>query len=116
MRWSHADYAAHASRRALQGRHAGWASGRGPPPQVLPDAIKGPAAAACTALSWAGNLAVGLSFPGMLAALGLSGAYAVYVCLNVAAAVFVARLVVETSRRSLAGIQAMLLLPAGDAD
>jgi len=83
---------------------------------VLPDAIKGPAAAACTALSWAGNLAVGLSFPGMLAALGLSGAYAVYVCLNVAAAVFVARLVVETSRRSLAGIQAMLLLPEGDAD
>lgn len=24
--------------------------------QVLPDAIKGPAASACTALSWAGNL------------------------------------------------------------
>jgi len=96
--------------------HAGWASGRGRPPQVLPDAIKGPAAAACTALSWAGNLAVGLSFPGMPAALGLSGAYAVYVCLNAAAAVFVGRLVVETSRRSLAGIQAMLLLPGGAAD
>lgn len=55
--------------------------------------------------------AVGLSFPGMLALLGLSGAYAVYVALNVAAALFVARLVVETSRRSLAQIQEMLLLP-----
>ncbi len=60
--------------------------------------------------------AVGLSFPGMLALLGLPGAYAVYVALNVCAALFVARLVLETSQQSLAGIQAMLLLPDGDGD
>ena len=53
----------------------------------------------------------------MLALLGLPGAYAVYVALNVCAALFVARLVVETSQRSLAGIQALLLLPeGGDGD
>ena len=52
----------------------------------------------------------------MLVLLGLPGAYAVYVALNVCAALFVARLVVETSQCSLAGIQALLLLPDGDDD
>lgn len=32
----------------------------------------------CTCLNWTSNLAVGLSFPGMLRALGIPGSYAVY--------------------------------------
>lgn len=46
--------------------------------QILPNEIKGPAAALCTSLNWVANLIVGLTFPSMLAALHLGGTYAVY--------------------------------------
>ena len=45
---------------------------------MLPNEIKGPAAALCTSLNWISNLVVGLTFPSMLAALHLGGAYSVY--------------------------------------
>ena len=62
----------------------GFAAGSGPIPwvylpEVLPNEIKGPAAALCTSLNWTANLVVGLTFPSMLAALHLGGTYAVYV-------------------------------------
>lgn len=68
---------------AVMGFVLGFACGSGPVPwiylsEVLPNEIKGPAAALCTSLNWIANLAVGLTFPSMLAALHLGGAYSVY--------------------------------------
>lgn len=68
---------------AVMGFVLGFACGSGPVPwiylsEVLPAEIKGPAAALCTSLNWISNLAVGLTFPSMLAALHLGGAYSVY--------------------------------------
>ncbi|KAK9919103.1 hypothetical protein WJX75_009435 [Coccomyxa subellipsoidea] len=92
----------------------GFSIGSGPIPwvylpEVLPNEIKGPAAALCTSLNWLSNLIVGLTFPAMLALLHVGGAYLVYAVLNVLGAVFVAALMVETKQRSLAQIQAQLL-------
>ena len=64
----------------LFGGHA-WPRARAgtlPAAQILPNEIKGPAAALCTSLNWVANLIVGLTFPSMLAALHLGGTYAVY--------------------------------------
>ena len=68
---------------AVMGFVLGFACGSGPVPwiylsEVLPNEIKGPAAALCTSLNWIANLIVGLTFPSMLAALHLGGAYSVY--------------------------------------
>jgi hypothetical protein len=61
----------------------GFSVGSGPIPwvylpEVLPNEIKGPAAALCTSLNWLSNLIVGLTFPGMLAVLHLGGTYLIY--------------------------------------
>lgn len=63
-----------------------------------------------TALNWTGNLIIGLIFPSMLKHLQLSGSYAVFTVLNVAAFAFVLAYVVETKRRSLHEITEELLL------
>ena len=78
-------------------------------PEILPDRIKGRAQAACTSLNWIANLMVGLSFPAMLSALGIGGAYLLYVTLNAAAVVFAAVFMVETKQRSLAQIKKELI-------
>lgn len=78
-------------------------------PEVLPPAIKGPAQAACTALNWGGNLAVGATFPAMLRGMGLGGAYAVYAALCVGSAAFCGRYMVETKRRRLEAVHAELM-------
>ncbi|BDA46904.1 Plastidic glucose transporter 4 [Coccomyxa sp. Obi] len=99
---------------AVMGFVLGFSMGSGPIPwvylpEVLPNEIKGAAAALCTSLNWLSNLIVGLTFPAMLALLHLGGAYLVYAGLNVLGAIFVAALMVETKQRSLAQIQAQLL-------
>lgn len=91
-----------------------YAVGSGPVPwvylpEILPDEIKGRAAALCTCLNWVSNLAIGLSFPIMLRALHINGAYAVFALINAAAVVFVSRLVVETKQRSLSDIVQLLV-------
>ncbi|EIE21964.1 general substrate transporter, partial [Coccomyxa subellipsoidea C-169] len=68
---------------AVMGFVLGFSIGSGPIPwvylpEVLPNEIKGPAAALCTSLNWLSNLIVGLTFPAMLALLHLGGAYLVY--------------------------------------
>lgn len=68
---------------AVMGFVLGFSMGSGPIPwvylpEVLPNEIKGPAAALCTSLNWLSNLVVGLTFPSMLALLHLGGAYLVY--------------------------------------
>lgn len=59
-------------------------------------------------LNWVENLAVGLTFPAMLNRLGIGGAYLVYAILNVACACFCGTML-ETKRRSMRQIQALLL-------
>ena len=78
-------------------------------PEVLPDDIRGKGAALCTCLNWVSNLAIGLSFPIMLRALHIDGAYMVFALINAAAVVFVFRLVIETKQRSLAEITQLLV-------
>ncbi|KAK9827455.1 hypothetical protein WJX74_003381 [Apatococcus lobatus] len=69
--------------------------GTGPIPtayvaEILPGRIKGRAQATCMCFGWLTNLGIGLTFPYMLAHLGVGGAYAVYAGLNAVAAAFVA--------------------------
>ena len=81
-------------------------------PEILPDAIKGPAAAACTALNWLANLLIGLTFPKLLKVLHLSGSYAIFAVINVLGSAFVWAQVVETKRKSLAQISRLLEVPS----
>ncbi|KAK9819874.1 hypothetical protein WJX72_003513 [[Myrmecia] bisecta] len=79
-------------------------------PEILPDRIKGRAAALCTCLNWVANLVVGLTFPMMLRVLGLGGSYLVFAVLNLFAVGFVGMYMVETKKRSLKHIQSLLLV------
>ncbi|KAK9863462.1 hypothetical protein WJX84_005596 [Apatococcus fuscideae] len=92
-----------------------FSMGAGPIPtayiaEILPGRIKGRAQASCMCLGWLTNLGIGLTFPYMLASLGVGGAYAVYAGLNAAAAAFVAVLMVETRHHSLAEIKQALIV------
>jgi hypothetical protein len=94
-----------------------FAVGCGPAPwvvlaEILPPRIKGPAASAATAAGWVGNLVVTLSFDALLARLGVGGAYLLYAALNAGAFWYVTAALPETRMRSLAEIEAMLLVPA----
>ena len=60
-------------------------------------------------LNWVANLAVGLTFPAMLKALGIGNAYLVYAVLNVACGLFCALFMVETKRQPMHLIQRQLL-------
>jgi hypothetical protein len=53
----------------------------------------------CSLCCCAGNLAVTLSFDGLLAQLGLGGTYLLYGLANVGAALYVGQLLVETRCR-----------------
>ena len=77
-------------------------------PEILPDAIKGRAAAACTCLNWVANLLIGLSFPVLLKSLHIAGSYLIFAVINGLGTVFVWMLVVETKQRSLAEIGRLL--------
>jgi hypothetical protein len=97
-----------------------FAMGCGPIPwvylsEILPERIKGTAAALGTFLCWAGNLVVTLTFQRMVAAVGLGGTYLAYAGLNLLALWYVSTLMVETKCRTLDEIEQLLLLPAADA-
>lgn len=63
-------------------------------------------------LNWVANLAVGLTFPAMLKALGIGNAYMVYAVLNLACGLFCAMLMIETKRQPMHQIQRRLLREA----
>lgn len=77
-------------------------------PEILPDDIKGPAAALCTSLNWVANLTIGLCFPALLRVLHLSGAYLIFGAINALGAAFVWSCVVETKQQSLSEITRLL--------
>ena len=88
--------------------------GSGPLPflylsELLSSGIKGRVSSIATALNWAANLAVGMSFPVMIASLGIGGSYLIYGLINVACMLFCLLLMVETKRRPIHEIEDMLL-------
>lgn len=78
-------------------------------PEILPNEIKGRAASLGTSLNWISTFLVGLSFPIMLAGLGVAGSYLLYSLLNFAALAIFYVYMVETKQRSLDDIQKQLL-------
>ena len=91
-----------------------FAFGVGPIPwlyisEILPERIKGRAAALFTCLNWIASLVVGLVFPIMLQLLGVNGSYLIFAGLNVFAVVFAYSLMIETKGHSLQRIMHLLL-------
>ena len=77
--------------------------------EILPERIKGRAAALCTCLNWLASLVIGLIFPVMLEVLDINGSYLVFAALNALAVVFAYTCMVETKGRSLQRIMHLLL-------
>lgn len=98
-----------------------FAMGCGPIPwvylsEILPERIKGTAAALGTFMCWSGNLVVTLTFQKMLGAFGLGGTYLFYAVLNLLSLWYISSLMVETKCRTLDEIEQLLLLPAVEQD
>lgn len=92
-----------------------FAFGVGPIPwlyisEILPERIKGRAAALFTSLNWVASLCVGLVFPKMLQLFGVNGSYLIFAGFNVFAVVFAYSTMVETKGHSLQRIMHSLLL------
>lgn len=73
--------------------------------ELFPLAIRGAAFGAATSLLWLTNFGVALSFPSMVAGLGIALTFFVFVALGVASWLFVKRYVPETKCRSLEQIE-----------
>lgn len=82
--------------------------------EILPERIKGRAAALCTCLNWLAALVIGLVFPVMLELLDISGSYLVFAALNAGAVVFAYTCMVETKGRSLQRVIHSLLVDHSD--
>ena len=96
-----------------------FSCGLGPIPwlyifEILPESIKGRAAALCTCLNWLASLIIGLVFPVMLELLDISGSYLVFAALNAAAVVFACTCMVEPKGRSLQRVIHSLLVDHSD--
>lgn len=92
-----------------------FAFGVGPIPwlyisEILPERVKGRAAALFTSLNWIASLCVGLIFPEMLQLLGVNGSYLVFAAFNVFAVIFTYSYMVETKGHSLQRIMHSLLM------
>ncbi|KAL3148888.1 hypothetical protein ABBQ32_001758 [Trebouxia sp. C0010 RCD-2024] len=82
--------------------------------EILPERIKGRAAALCTCLNWLAALVIGLVFPVMLELLDISSSYLVFAALNAGAVVFAYTCMVETKGRSLQRVIHSLLVDHSD--
>lgn len=82
--------------------------------EILPERIKGRAAALCTCLNWLASLVIGLVFPIMLELLDIGGSYLVFAALNAGAVLFACTCMVETKGRSLQRIIHLLLVDHAD--
>ena len=77
-------------------------------PEVLPLKIRGTAMGFAIILHWLANFTVSLTFPTLLATLGIGLLFLGYALIGVLALLFVARLVTETKGRSLEKIESDL--------
>lgn len=77
--------------------------------EVLPGAVRGKAGSLAACAAWLANLAVAGSFSALLGRMGLGATYLLYACFNAVGLAFVLAAVVETKRRSLRDIEALLM-------
>ncbi|HEX6831887.1 MAG TPA: sugar porter family MFS transporter [Rudaea sp.] len=69
--------------------------------EMFPNQIRGPALAVAGAAQWTSNFAITVTFPILLAGIGLAGAYAIYAIAAAVSIFFVSRFVHETRGREL---------------
>ena len=69
--------------------------------EMFPNRIRGSGLAIAAAVQWVANFAISVSFPSLLASIGLGGAYGLYALAAAASFVFVLRKVSETRGRTL---------------
>ncbi|QQQ43887.1 sugar porter family MFS transporter [Stenotrophomonas maltophilia] len=69
--------------------------------EMFPNQIRGPALAVAGAAQWTSNFAITVTFPMLLAGIGLAGAYGIYAVAAILSIVFVVRYVRETKGKEL---------------
>ncbi len=69
--------------------------------EMFPNQIRGSGLAVAGAAQWTSNFAITMSFPVMLAGIGLAGAYGIYTVAAILSVFFVSRYVYETRGREL---------------
>jgi SP family sugar:H+ symporter-like MFS transporter len=69
--------------------------------EMFPNRIRGTALAVAASAQWVANFAVTLTFPLLIASVGLMGAYGLYAAFALVSLVVVMRFVGETRRRTL---------------
>ncbi len=69
--------------------------------EMFPNLIRGPALAVAGAAQWTSNFAITVTFPMLLAGIGLAGAYGIYAVAAILSIVFVVRYVRETKGKEL---------------
>ncbi|MFJ7999645.1 MFS transporter [Streptomyces sp. NPDC096310] len=84
------------------------AGGGDPPPAIFPTRMRGFGMGVCGVVLWMVNFAIGLTFPVLVDAVGISAAFFVFAVLGVAAITFVGLRVPETRGRSLEALQGEL--------
>lgn len=73
--------------------------------EMFPNPIRGPALAVAGAAQWTSNFAITVTFPVLLAGIGLAGAYGIYAVAAFLSIFFVQRYVRETKGRALEQMQ-----------
>lgn len=69
--------------------------------EMFPNQLRGAALALCGILHWLSNFTISMSFPVLLAGVGLGAAYGIYAAFGVLAFVLVKRMLTETRGRTL---------------
>ena len=69
--------------------------------EMFPNQIRGPALAVAGAAQWTSNFAITVTFPMLLAGIGLAGAYGIYAVAAILSVFFVVRYVRETKGKEL---------------
>jgi SP family sugar:H+ symporter-like MFS transporter len=69
--------------------------------EMFPNRIRGTALAVAASAQWVANFLITLTFPILVASVGLMGAYGMYATFAVLSLVFVARYITETKQRTL---------------
>jgi sugar porter (SP) family MFS transporter len=73
--------------------------------EMFPNQIRGSGLAVAGAAQWTSNFAITMSFPVLLASIGLAGAYGIYTVAAIVSVFFVLRYVYETKGRELEQMQ-----------
>jgi MFS transporter, SP family, major inositol transporter len=81
--------------------------------EIFPLAIRGFAMGLAVFVLWTVNAAISFAFPPLVVALGSTGTFAIFVVVNLASIVFIAKLAPETKGHSLESLEEHLKTPPG---